>query len=312
MYTQASSVVINISFQFQYKRGVRQGCKLSPLLFSLFMADLESHMSQDKCKGIQVNNSVLRLLMFADDLVLFSDSSEGLKLSLSSLESYCRCWDMKTNPTKTKVLIFSNMRVLGHFNFTLDNIMLIEVVREYKYLGITITSTCSFNKAISLITNQAKKVLFALLSRIVRLNYPPPVILCHLFDALFLPVLEYGGEVRGWNNCNAIELIHRKFCKIALNLPSPATNLGVYSELGRMPLYIRRNFQMIKYWAKLANCSYSPLLYDCLVIQVHESLKWASYMRELFNQCGLPYLWTKVGVDNSIPIGNICRNGQVL
>ena len=120
LYTQASSVVINnndISFQFQYKRGVRQGCKLSPLLFSLFMADTESHMSQDKCKGIQVNNSVLHLLMFADDLVLFSDSSEGLKLSLSSLESYCRCWDMKTNPTKTKVLIFSNMRVLGHFNY---------------------------------------------------------------------------------------------------------------------------------------------------------------------------------------------------
>ena len=62
---------------------------------------------------------------------------------------------------------------------------------------------------------------------------------------------------------------------------------------------------MIKYWVKLANCSYSPLLYDCLVIQVHESLKLASYMRELFNQCGLPYLWTKVGVDNSIPIGEI-------
>ena len=171
-------------------------------------------MSQDKCKGIQVNNSVLRLLMFADDLVLFSDSSEGLKLSLSSLESYCRCWDMKTNPTKTKVLIFSNMRILEHF----IRHMLIEVVREYKYLGITITSTCSFNKAISLITNQAKKVLFALLSRIVRLKYPPPVILCHLFDALVLPVLEYGGEVWGWNNCKAIELIHRKFCKIALNL----------------------------------------------------------------------------------------------
>ena len=227
MYTQASSVVINnsdISFQFQYKRGVRQGCKLSPLLFSLFMADLESHMSQEKCKGIQVNNSVLHLLMFADDLILFSDSSEGLKLPLSSLESYCRCWDMKTNPTKTKVLILSNMRVLGHFNFTLDNIMLIEVVREY-------TSTCSFNKAISPISNQAKKVLFALLSRIVRLKYPPAVILCHLFDALVLPVLEYGGEVWGWNNCNAIELIHRKFCKFALNLPSSATNLGVYSEL---------------------------------------------------------------------------------
>ena len=108
------------------------------------MADLESHMSQDGYKGIQVNNSVLRLLMFADDLVLFSDSSEGLKSSLNSLERYCRCWDMKTNPAKTKVLIFSNGRVS---NFTLDN-MPIEIVREFKYLGLTITSTCSFKKGV--------------------------------------------------------------------------------------------------------------------------------------------------------------------
>ena len=94
---------------------------ISPLLFSLFVSDLESHMSQDGCKGIQVNNSVLRLLMFADDLVLFSDSSEGLKSFLNSLERYCRWWDMKTNPAKTKVLIFSNGRVRSDCNFTLDN-----------------------------------------------------------------------------------------------------------------------------------------------------------------------------------------------
>ena len=69
-----------------------------------------------------------------------------------------------------------------------------------------------------------------------------------------------------------------------------------------MPLYIRRNVQLIKYCAKLANSSYcSPLLYNCLCIQVHESLKWASYMRGLFNQCGLPYLWN-IGVVNIIPI----------
>ena len=103
------------------------------------------------------------------------------------------------------MLIFPNTkRVLRHSDFTLEN-MQIEVVKEYKYLGITITSTCSFNKAISLITNQAKKVLFALLSKIVRLNYPPLTILCHLFDALVLPVLEYGSEVWGWSNCNAID-----------------------------------------------------------------------------------------------------------
>ena len=37
---------------------------------------------------------------------------------------------------------------------------------------------------------------------------------------------------------NTIELIHRKFCKFALNLPLSPTNLGVYGELGRMPVCV--------------------------------------------------------------------------
>ena len=51
----------------------------------------------------------------------------------------------------------------------------IEIVNEYKYLGITISNTGSFNKAILMMANKAMKVLFALMGRIARLKYPP----CH-------------------------------------------------------------------------------------------------------------------------------------
>ena len=35
-----------------------------------------------------------------------------------------------------------------------------------------------------------------------------------------------------------IELLHRKFCKMVLNVPPSATNVAVYGELGRMPMYL--------------------------------------------------------------------------
>ena len=54
-----------------------------------------THMILKNYGGVQVNNIVLRSLMFADDLVLFSHSSEGLKSSLMALESYCN--SIKTN-----------------------------------------------------------------------------------------------------------------------------------------------------------------------------------------------------------------------
>ena len=104
MYTQASSVVLtnnDMSFQFPYKRGIRQGyILLSPILFSL---DLDTHMTLKNCGGVQVNNIVLRSLIFADDLVLFSDSSEGLKCSLIAFESY---WNIKQILPKQKFLSF--------------------------------------------------------------------------------------------------------------------------------------------------------------------------------------------------------------
>ena len=44
--------------------------------------------------------------MFTDDLVLFSDSSEGLKSSLIALESYCNSWNIKQILPKQKFLSF--------------------------------------------------------------------------------------------------------------------------------------------------------------------------------------------------------------
>ena len=82
MYNQASSrVTLNseTSDEFLYRKGVCQGCNLSPLLFSLFINDLEKYLLENNSGSIEINSSPLRLLLFADDLVLLSDLSTGLQ-----------------------------------------------------------------------------------------------------------------------------------------------------------------------------------------------------------------------------------------
>ena len=49
------------------------------------------------------------------------------------------------------------------------------------------------------LAGQAKKALFSLKSALQNLNYPNPKIMCHLFDSLVCPVLEYGCEVWGFS-----------------------------------------------------------------------------------------------------------------
>ena len=46
-------------------------------------------------------------------------------------------------------------------------------------------------------------------------------------------------------SCPELEKIHRQFCKFALNVPTSATNLGIYGELGRFPLNVKRYTRVI-------------------------------------------------------------------
>jgi hypothetical protein len=81
----------------------------------------------------------LSCLLYADDLILLSESEKGLQSCLDSLNSYCNRWKLKINVTKTKVIVFSKgKRKLSQFNFTIDN-QHIEAVEKYKYLGVILS-----------------------------------------------------------------------------------------------------------------------------------------------------------------------------
>ena len=70
---------------FNYNRGVRQGCILSPLLFNLYLNDIPSRL--ENTQGLDPitlpNGSRLNLLLYADDLVLISTSAVGLHICYS-------------------------------------------------------------------------------------------------------------------------------------------------------------------------------------------------------------------------------------
>jgi hypothetical protein len=45
--------------------------------------------------------------MLADDIVLLSETKEGLQNSLSRLARFCKVWGMDINTSKTKIMIFN-------------------------------------------------------------------------------------------------------------------------------------------------------------------------------------------------------------
>ena len=91
-----------------------QGEIISPILFSLFLADLETFLQIDADAGITLEQISIYLLMFADDAVIFSETVEGLQTSIDNLRQYCDKWNLTVNISKTKIVVFRKGGPLSH------------------------------------------------------------------------------------------------------------------------------------------------------------------------------------------------------
>ena len=70
--------------------GVKQGCPLSPTLFGLYVDGLEKHLLETA--GIDaptLMGVMVPLLLYADDLILMSESAEGLQKQMDALAGFC-------------------------------------------------------------------------------------------------------------------------------------------------------------------------------------------------------------------------------
>ena len=93
-----------------------------------------------------LNSLKLNCLLYADDIVLLSETAEGLQNSLDKLSQYCKKWGMEINIDKTKSLVFNSTGRLFPVTFMIDN-QLIEKVKQSRYLGVMFNASGSFSDA---------------------------------------------------------------------------------------------------------------------------------------------------------------------
>ena len=94
MYSQLQSCVKighRTTTFFETNVGVRQGSNISPTLFNLFLNNLPECFSTDACP-VNVPDMKINVLVYADDVILLSDSATGLQNSLNDLLQYCHDW----------------------------------------------------------------------------------------------------------------------------------------------------------------------------------------------------------------------------
>jgi hypothetical protein len=244
--------------------GVLQGGIISPKLFNEFLHDLPQHLNVND--GIKIEGTNFTHLLYADDIVLISNTAKGLQNNINSLHNFCAKWHLIVNTSKTKVM---EIGVKNQSSFMYNNVG-IENVETFKYLGHIIgKQKRTHSKMPEYLIAQAQKALFALKGKMKpSLGHISPPLAIKMFDSYILPILEYNAMLWSQNHLNPeLEKVQLGYLKNVLNVRKQTSTLAVYAETGRFPLLIRQKMLSVNYLTHLLKLPNYDILNKCLKIQ---------------------------------------------
>ena len=259
------------------------------------------------CDPVQVLNSPLSHLLYADDLVILSTSEQGLNKCLENLGTYCTTWQLEVNLKKSEVIIFNTTgRLLNGYTFNYQGKCL-NIVKDYCYLGIDFACSGSLKIGRKNIMEKARKAMSPLLSII-----PDFQISCKkslkLFHSFIRPVALYNAEnlsqltrhqIKALEENKStfsdyliksdINIVHQKFLKYILGVNRSCSNMATLEELGEFPLHMYGLISMLSFWHRSSLMPVDTLVKQALNLVTRdgpESSDWfatVNYLIKLLN-----------------------------
>lgn len=289
-------------------RGVLQGEVLSPLLFSLFLADLETFLLEKGCHGLSINSAKeVVLLAYADDLVLLANTPTEVNRKLTALAEYCAKFSLTVNTSKTNIVIFRKNRCrvpFEYFNFAENE--KIKVVDSYVYLGTTFHRNCRFDISFDKTMSNCKFAITTALRTIDKLKITAWQDINTIFDSLIASIALYGAEVCGPSKADSFEKIQNLFFKRLLKLPLNCPTHALRLEIGRCPLKVfifKAILQWIRRLSEMDNSRYPKLCFLelCKLRDRHSSYanNWVCEIKHFFSMSDSIDSWLSIGV--SVP-----------
>lgn len=312
MYNKVKSCIkykSSFSDFFETHIGLKQGDPSSPLLFMLFVNDINDCINTNLSDIFTINELKIFLILFADDQALFAKSPETLQFMLNDIQNYCQLWGLKINTSKTKAMIFEKGRH-SQYDFFIYNTR-IDIVESFKYLGITLFKNGNWYRTQKRIAQHASYALFNLFT-VFRHIQLPVYQKCKLFDSLVGSILNFSSEVWGLHDAPDIELIHTKFLRRILGVKKSTNLAALYGELGRVPIQIFRKVNILRYWIKILKQNDSSIVKQSYLLLKSDTdsgrnyggKNWASYVKDILSSNGFRYVWDNQ-FDIEIPINSI-------
>ena len=220
-----------MSDPIEIKKGVRQGCVLSPSLFNLYTEFI--FRETEDLPGVKIGGINLNNIRYADDTVLLTENEQDLQNLVTSVEKESKKYGLKMNVKKTKTMIITKKQTIPKLGIKVDE-KYVEQVESFIYLGQRITedgrSESEVIRRIAKSKNAFASMHHLLTSRNIRVATRMRLVRCFIWS-LFL----YGCET--WTLTTKVEKkieafemwIYRRILKISWK--EKKTNKYVLNEM---------------------------------------------------------------------------------
>ena len=306
IYDKVEASVLTMQGQsetFSCPMGVKQGCSLSTTLFSLFINDLPRFFHDANIYQIPLIDLEVSSLLYADDLVLVSESSIGLQRQLNLLKLYCDKWHLRVNKEKTKIMVFRRGGTLRHYEKWFYDDERIDTTAHFSYLGVYFSSFRHWSYNQKFRADKGLRAMGALNRMMLTIPNITSDITLKVFDTQIMPILHYGSEVWGYSDSQCIERVQLKCCKNIMKIHTRVPGIAVRGEMGRLPLALNRRYNIINYWLRILKLEDSRLTKDAYKLQLIWTDRnkdcWLMNVKNMLFNYGFAEAWFNQGLGDT-------------
>jgi hypothetical protein len=253
-----------LSTPIEITEGLAQGEVLSPRLFSLYICDIEEILQQFGVSGIEINSDCcIHILLYADDMVVLSNTKLGLQMKIRRLERYFDKNQLVVHLSKTKVIVFRKGGRLPNNTTCRYKGQNIEVVSEYTYLGVPFSSSGLFRKANKHFKSKGNATMGAVWKIIYSSRLEPLWSKTTLFKAVTLASVLYCCHIWGIRYLAEIEKVQNQFLRRLLGLSYNSPTYLMRLETGFTKLRVRVIKQALTFITKILASSPDRYTHHC-------------------------------------------------
>lgn len=226
-----------VSDSFETRRGLKQGCPLSPILFNIYIANLEETLQKGQAGGIVLGKKKIWSLGFADDIVCMAKTKNELSEMIERVGKFMLKRDLKVSTCKTKIMICSNSRISRGEEFRWSGSK-IECVKNFKYLGVIFSRNGSWNEHVKYIVKKTQ-VASEKLKWVWAKKYDESLrVRMTIMETCIRNIVLYGCEIWGVKERVEVERIQVKYLKRMLSLEKSTPDYIVLQELNKWKVWL--------------------------------------------------------------------------